>query len=76
MTINAILRRLRESKNLSQQNVADELDVNVTSIGRWETDGEEIKNSTLKKLSTLYNVKVSDLYTYEQNPSIFEEPIE
>lgn len=76
MTINAVLRRLRESKGFSQQNVADELDVNVTSIGRWETNGEAIKSSVLKKLAAIYNVKLSDLYTYEQEPSIFEEPLE
>lgn len=69
MTINAVLRRLRESKGFSQQNVADELDVNVTSIGRWETNGEAIKSSVLKKLAAIYNVKLSDLYTYEQEPS-------
>jgi transcriptional regulator with XRE-family HTH domain len=76
MTVNAIIRRLRESKGLNQQNVADELGVNITSIVRWETDGESIKSNTLKKLADLFGVKISDIYTYEQNPSIFEEPIE
>jgi transcriptional regulator with XRE-family HTH domain len=76
MSINKLIKRVRESKGLNQQNVADELGVNITTIVRWETDGQTIKSTQLKKLAEFYNTNLSDLYSFEQNPSMLEEPLE
>ncbi|MCA6369134.1 MAG: helix-turn-helix transcriptional regulator [Cytophagales bacterium] len=62
ISINRTLRKLRESKDLTQSEVADKLGVNVTTIVRWETDGISIGNKQIKKLAELYDVSVTDIF--------------
>ncbi len=62
VSINKTLRRLRESKEMTQTQVADKLDVNITTIVRWETDGSSISNKQIKKLAELYDVQVADIF--------------
>lgn len=47
MKVNEIIRRLRESKGLTQQNVADDLDIQVGTVIRWEKEGN-IKSEQLE----------------------------
>ena len=75
MKVNEIIRRLRESKGLTQQNVADDLDIQVGTVIRWEKEGN-IKSEQLERLAKLLSVTVSDIYSYQENPSMLNEPIE
>jgi len=75
MKINEILRRVRESKELTQQNLADELGVDVTTVNRWESEEGTIKNKMLEQIAKVYNLTVSQIYSYQDNPSLLQEPI-
>jgi len=75
MTLNEIIRRIRDSKGLTQQNVADELKVDITTINRWESDGASVKNSALQKLAAVFKMSVSDIYAYQDHPQLLKEPI-
>lgn len=75
MTLNEIIRRLRESKGLTQQNLADELGVDITTVNRWESEGASVKNGALQKVASVFKMSVSDIYAYQDNPKLLEEPI-
>ena len=75
MTINEIIRRLREDKGLTQQNIADDLNVQVGTVIRWEKDGN-IKSEQLEKLAKLLGVTVADIFNYQEKPEMLNEPIE
>jgi len=51
-----ILRELRESKNMTQQNVADLLNIGRTMYRRYETGEIEIPIRHLKALCIFYGV--------------------
>ena len=70
-----IIRRIRESKGLTQQNIADELGVNTTTIIRWEQEGK-IKSDQLEKLAKAFGMEMGDLYAYHNNPLLLNEPLE
>jgi len=55
------IKKFREFKNLSQQQVADHIGINRTVLGYYET-GERVPNlDILNRLSTLYGVDLSIL---------------
>ena len=56
METNEIIRGLREDKDLTQQNVADILDIGRTMYRRYELGETEIPIRHLKKLCILYGV--------------------
>lgn len=75
MKINEIIRRLREAKGFTQQNIADDLDIQVGTVIRWEKNGN-IKSSELERLAKILDVTVADIYNYVEHPSMLNEPIE
>lgn len=76
MELNEVIRRVREDKGLTQQNVADELSVDVGTIIRWEKVGTKIKSEYLEKLAKVFETTVSELYNYRDNPSLLNEPFQ
>ena len=75
MKINEIIRRLRNSRGLTQENIADEIGVHVTTMVRYENDGT-IPDGKLESLAKALGVTVSDIYAYKDNPSLLSEPME
>lgn len=56
-----ILRNLREKNSLTQEQLAEHLQVTRQAISRWET-GETLPNTdTLKRLSQVFNVSINTL---------------
>jgi transcriptional regulator with XRE-family HTH domain len=76
MEINEVIRKLRETRNLTQENMADSIGVHITTMNRYESAGATIPNEKLEQIAKVFNVSVSDLYEYKQNPAMLEEPIE
>lgn len=68
-----VIRRIRENKDLTQQNIADELGVDKTTIIRWEQEGN-IKTPQLEKLAKAFKMELSDLYKYHSEPLLLSEP--
>lgn len=55
------LKALRARLGLTQQRIAEELDVSQQTVARWEGDGSHIPSKYLKDLAIFLGVKVSEL---------------
>ncbi len=51
--IGAVLRQLRESSSLTQEQVAEKLQTKKSAISRIENHAEDIRLSTLEKFATV-----------------------
>ncbi len=58
--------RARNNK-MSQQKLAEEIDVGVASVMRWEKDIYSISAHNLKKLCLYFNVSSDDLLGINKN---------
>jgi transcriptional regulator with XRE-family HTH domain len=74
MKVNEVIRRLREDKGLTQQNIADELGVENGTVIRWEKGGN-IKSENLERIAKVLGVTVTDIYSYSENPTLLNEPL-
>lgn len=57
MKVNEKIRILRRQKNLSQENIAAELDIDYTTYNSYEKDGGKIQIRTLEKIASFYGYK-------------------
>jgi transcriptional regulator with XRE-family HTH domain len=57
------IRLIRLSKNLSQQNIADELGITVSAYSNMERGVTEITIQRLKKIAQILQVNINDLIT-------------
>lgn len=69
MKTHEILRSLREQRNLTQQNIADLLDIGRTMYRRYETGETEIPVRHLKVLCTFYGVTSDYIIGLTVNPN-------
>lgn len=74
MEVHHILRKLRRDKDLTQQNVADELGIDITTYNRYEKDASSIQVDMLQKIAAFYKMSMSDLLSYTDRPGLLEEP--
>lgn len=56
------LRRLRQAKNLTQEQAAEALNVSAQSVSRWECGNTYPDVMLLPQIARLYSVTVDDLY--------------
>ena len=61
MTIGQKISILRNSIKLSQEQLAEQLDVSRQSVSKWESDASFPEINKLIQLSTLFNVTIDDL---------------
>lgn len=61
MSIGTNIRRLREEKGLTQENVADAIDVSFQAVSSWERDEYKPDLDKLLKLAEVFDVSVSAL---------------
>ncbi len=61
MTFGERLKAFRVERRLSQQAIADELNIYVQVVSRWETNCQKPHFDTLVELSKLLGLTVSDL---------------
>ena len=71
MELGKTLRRLRSSSGLTQQEVADRLEVSRVAIGQWESDKTMPRKNNLEQLALLYGVTISELMGEEAEPVPF-----
>jgi len=62
MNIGDNLRVLRNRKNISQQEIADFLDVDRKTYVSWESGAADIKSSYIPKLAEFLHVEINDLF--------------
>ena len=64
-TFSRNLRRLRQEKNLTQEQLANMLGVSTQSISRWECGNTLPDVMLLPEIAQLYGVTIDDLYRKE-----------
>ncbi len=75
MSLGTKLRELRTGKNLSQTQVAMELDVSQTAYGKWESDQTKPGFDNLLKISEFYETDIYDLVREENGDSIYNNTL-
>ena len=66
------IRDLRTDHDLSQQQVADYLDMSQTGYSKYEVGTNDIPTQILIKLARFYNVSVDYLLGETDNPNRYE----
>ncbi len=61
MEMREILKKLRESSNLTQEQMAERVMVTRQAVSRWETGETQPNTDTLKLLSKEFNVSINTL---------------
>jgi len=59
------IRRLRERKNLSQQNLADTCNIPKTSIGRVERGEVSVTIKTIIKIANALEIEPKDVFDFK-----------
>jgi len=59
--IGSNLKRLRQKKRLTQQELAERLGVSRQAICLWEADKREIKATALRQIATVLKINVNEL---------------
>lgn len=59
------LKYLRKKNNLSQNKLAKKLNVNQTTIARWEDKGREPTISSVFKIAKYFEISIDDLITID-----------
>src|SRR5690554_6747054 len=60
-TIGRNLRNLRESKDLSSKELANALDINVSTYSKLENGKKSINVEVLRKITTFFSVSADDI---------------
>lgn len=61
MSVAANIKRLRESVNLTQNELADKLGVARTTVTQWENGWSKPRMGMVEKLATVFHVSTSDI---------------
>lgn len=78
MTMGEYIRQLRIERGMSQEDLGKIVGVNRAAVQKWEKGSvENIKRSTIKKLSQVFNVSPCDLMKWddEENSSRIVQPV-
>lgn len=75
MNLGEKIKYLRKSQNMSQETLANHLQINRNYLSRIETDKSEATASIIKDISCLFGVSVSSLLGTEVNGPIYEEKV-
>ena len=67
------LKSLRENSGLLQKELADILNISLSSISMYERGERQPDNETLKKMSNYFNVSIDYLLDIETNTNIDKE---
>jgi len=70
MAIGNTIRKLRLAKNLSQQIVADNLNIDRRTYAAWEMGTQDIKSNFIPQLADFFGVEIADLFSSETNINI------
>lgn len=65
MRIGTNIKKLRELKGLSQENIADELGMSVTGYGRIERNEVDVNMEKLGKISEVLGIKIEDIISFD-----------
>ncbi len=64
------LKRLRAKTKLSQQDIADQLNIDRATYINWENETFDIKSQYIPKLADIFDVDLQDLFKDDQKIQI------
>lgn len=67
MEIGTRIRKIREIKGLSQENVAAELDMSVTGYGKIERNEVSVNIDKLSKIGKVLQLSIEDIIGFDEN---------
>ncbi|MCL2329424.1 MAG: helix-turn-helix domain-containing protein [Bacteroidetes bacterium] len=70
MAIGNTLRKLRLQKNLSQQVVADTLNIDRRTYAAWEAGNQDIKSGFIPRIAEYFGVEIADLFSSDTSINI------
>ena len=73
--ISAFLKELRKEKNLTQEQLAEQLNVSGRTVSRWETGTNMPDVSILVELAEFYNVSISEIIDGERKKERMNEEV-
>lgn len=59
------LRELRRSNNITQEQLAEKLDISRSKVSSWETKKRDMSMTDAVKLATIYEVSLDNLFGNE-----------
>ncbi|MCH5148375.1 MAG: helix-turn-helix domain-containing protein [Clostridiales bacterium] len=68
MTLGEKIWRLRESRHMSQEELAEKLGVSRQTVSNWENDKAVLDAEKLAKLCTVFGVSADDMLNGEEIP--------
>ncbi len=66
------VRKIRQKQNLSQEELAEKIDIAVNNMGKIERGESFVTAVTLEKLASVLDVKVEDFFKFDSFVSIEE----
>lgn len=75
MNLGEKIKVLRRNQNMSQEDLADKLQINRNSLSRIENDKTEATASVIKGVSSLFGVSISSLLDIEESNEVYEDKI-
>lgn len=75
MKIGAFLKKLRKEKNLTQEQLAEQLNVSGRTVSRWETGINMPDISILVNLAEFYNVSIPEIIDGERKGEKMNEKV-
>ena len=73
--VGSFLRELRKEKNLTQEQLAEVLDVSGRTVSRWETGSNMPDISLLVELADFYDVSIPEIMTGERKSETMNENV-
>lgn len=70
------IRQLRESKNMSQEELAEKADLHPTFIGKIERAEINPSIITLGKIAQAFNIPLSQLLSFSEDKQVIESKVE
>lgn len=67
--VRLFLAEWRESRNLTQQQLADRLDTSDVTVSRWETGKRRPDDDAKSAIAWVLGIEVVDLYRHPDHPS-------
>lgn len=76
MTLGQKIKKLRNEKNLTQKDLADQVHVTFQTVSKWENDENEPDVATLRELSRLFGCTMDYLLSEEEKEEPKQEAVE
>ena len=73
--IGSFLKELRKEKNLTQEQLAEKLNVSGRTVSRWETGTNMPDISLLAEIAELYEVGISEIISGERKSGTMNDEV-